>query len=291
MPLYKHNISRYVRWIILTSLLFSPRLFAQEAPLVKKNPTIRLSSARDVNVIDNALIQLANTYLKMNRIEDAIATLERIIEESPLQDMKGLAHFYIGRIYSEILNDREKSRQHFARVSGRYAPSARLRVITKMEMAKKYQEAIDFLALCARVGATPKEKSESILRMITTAHKAKDNELMQRTLMSVSELISYDDAIAAAKIAAEENKKRDEEYKKRYSNKHPTLKTPNVTAPKEPPPPVGKKTNVQNSAQLEKRIEILKTQIRKLEENGFKDRANRLRKTLEALRDEAEGQF
>lgn len=270
-----------------------------------------------MNVVDESLYALAELYMAEDRVDDAIAIIERVAKESPHETARSISRYNLGRIYDEKLKDPARARAEYARVTGRMAAHARMRVLAPLRREKRWDEAIAFLKECVAAARKPEDKAGAVRELATTARSSRDGKLIEAILLSVPDLISYEDA----KVAAEARRKMDEERRaqmersRRLQPGAPSAATrgrPTFTRPPTPfgrremPAPVGRMPGMRPPAKAHRapgaragmpmrptedpghkaaRPDVsrqkIEAQIRELERAGFPEEARRLRKKLE----------
>ncbi len=177
----------------------------------------RLSRVRGMCAVDDSLYLLAEFYMEQGRVEDAVAQLRRVVEKSPDEETRSATHFNLAQIYEKNLNDPERARKEYARVTGVRGPGARARVLGPLRHDKRWDEVIAFLKECLDTPRKPEEKAQLVKRLINEAHASGSPELIESTLLSVPDLITYEEATAAAKAATAADKARRKQMEERRS--------------------------------------------------------------------------
>ncbi len=167
----------------------------------RRSARLRLSRVGSMCVIDDSLYSLAELYMGEGRVEDAIAQLRRVVEKSPDEETRSATHFNLAQIYEKNLKDPERARKEYACVTGIRGAGARARVLGPLRRDKRWDEVIAFLKECLAVPRKPEEKAGLVKRLIREARASGSPELIESTLRSVPDLITYEEATAAAKVA------------------------------------------------------------------------------------------
>jgi len=272
----------------------------------KRKFTLTKNSA--MNVVDESLHGLAEFYLAEDKLEQAVAVLERIAAESPDEETRARTHYNLARMYREKLNDPDRARSEYARVTGPLARGARLTVIGALRREKRWDEIVAFLRECAAASTKPEDKADALTLLVAMIRQSGDKKLIESTLRSVPDLISYKDAELAADVTRKEREKRMRERTERAQKARPptpsafsrrrtmptplrptagrrSIRPPVRRGPGALPTTVRPATDVRvQGAAREKAM----AEIRELERAGFGEQARRLRKKLEGKKEEAQ---
>ena len=260
-----------------------------------------LSKGSAMNVVDESLYGLAQFYLAEEKLEQVVATLERIAAESPDEETRSRTHFNLARLCSDTLNDPDRARSEYAKVTGSLARSARLTVIGALKREKRWDEIVAFLKDCAAASRKPEDKAGALTLLVAMIRQSGDKKLIESTLQSVPDLISYKDAELAADVTRKEREKRMRERAQRARPPTPTALSRRRTRPAPPRPtmgrreirpPVRRKPGARGAA-TDVRVEgaareKVKAEIRELERAGFHEQARRLREKLEGKEQDAQ---
>jgi tetratricopeptide (TPR) repeat protein len=261
-----------------------------------------------MNVVDESLHGLAEFYLAEDKVDQAVAALERIAAESPDEETRSRTHYNLARIYREKLGDPDRARSAYARVTGSLARGARLTVIGALKREKRWDDIVAFLKECTAASTKPEDKAGALTLLIAMIRQSGDKKLIEATLQSVPDLISYKDAELAADVTRKEREKRMRERAERAQRARPPTPTafsrrrtpPTPLRPTagrrsiRPPvrrgpgalpatPPPATDVRVEGAAR-----EKVKAQIRELERAGFVEQARRLREKLEGKKENAQ---
>jgi hypothetical protein len=246
-----------------------------------------------VNIIDNSLFDLAEFYLNEDRTDDGVTVLERVARETPDREASSMAHFFLAIIHETRIDDPDRARSEYAKVTGIRAIAVRAKVLRPLRAEKRWNEAIDFLKECLAACEEPSAKAKVIRMMISIAKTSRDEKLLEDTLRSVPDLITYEEA----KDAAEVDHQKFEELRQmtdgvqiiripaRDAKRRPAARkdaTRKDTArPGRKPAVVGDAA----PARPVKSVAEVEAQIRELERAGFHDQARQLRAELKKLKE------
>jgi len=272
--------------IALVAILAGPVAAGEPGP--GRPRRARLARFGRMNLVDNALFDLAEFYMGEGRTSEGVAVLDRIAGETPDRQTRSMAHFNLATIHETILNDPDRARAEYARVTGPMAAGARSKILRPLRAQKRWGEAADFLKECLAACEEPTEKAKVIRTLTAIAKTGGDDKLLEATLRSVPDLVTYEEARAAAE--AEDRKLT--EMRKRIEAAGGAGADAAAAQPrpghrdKTPPtvrvrPGAGGATRarpVRSAAKIEE-------QIRELERAGFHDEAQRLREELRKLKD------
>ncbi len=250
----------------------------------------RLSRPGMTNVIDASLFDLADFYLNEGRTADGVRALERVARDTTDRQMQSLAHFNLAVIHETTLDDPDRARAEYAKVTGPMAAAARGKVLGPLRKGKRWTEAVDFLRECLVVCEEPSEKAEVIRMMTAIAKSSGDNNLKEETLRAVPDLITYKEAITAA----EADRRKIEEMRRRAQQPRDARPAGPVAVRRPPVRRAGRPAGGGGAAPARPaRSEAqLEAQIRELERAGFDEEVRRLRKELRELRESKDpGQF
>jgi len=246
----------------------------------------RLARFGEENIVDNALLDLAEFYLGKGRTAEGVATLERVAAETPDRGTRAVAHFNLANIFETTLNDPARARSEYAKVTGPFAGPARGKVLGPLRAEKRWVEAADFLRECLAACEEPEDKAEVIRTLTGIARASGDEGLLESTLRSVPELITYKEAEDAASAES----KKFEEMQKRIDAARASSPpgpaaagrpAPRKRSPRPVPPPAG----VPTPARAAGRAAELEAQIRELERAGFVDEARQLHEELKSIKE------
>jgi hypothetical protein len=259
---------------------------------------ISLSRPELPNVVDEARFALAEHYLSHARTDEAVALLEKMAEESPDERARSAAQFNVGRVYEEALGDSDRARAAYARVGGRWATSARSRVVGPLRREGRWGEAVAFLRDCVAAAGTAEDKAGAVRMLVSTVRASGDDKLIESTLASVTEIIAYEEAEAAAEIDRKKMEAIREEHAERRAaeRRRPALPgRPDFSRRGELFRPGGAAGRGRAAAgaepeESEARARI-EAEIRELEAAGFEDQARELREKLESGGDEEATRF
>ncbi len=272
--------------IMLFALIAGPAAAAEPKPGRAKRT--RLLRFGKVNIIDGSLFDLAEFYMKEGRIDEGVALLERVVRETPEREARSMAHFNLATIHETILDDPDRARAEYARVTGPWGVAAREKVLKPLRAQKRWVEAADFLRECLAASDDPSEKANVVRALTAVAKTSGDEKLLEATLRSVPDLITYEEARAAAEADREKYKemqKRAETFRASRPRGPVVGRRP---APLERAPrPVRKPKNAGGAARARpvKSAAEVEAQIRELERAGFNDEARRLREELRKFKD------
>ena len=239
-----------------------------------------------------SLLDLAEFYLNEKRTAECVAVLERVAGETPDRGTRSIAHYNLATIHEATLDDPDRARAEYAKVTGPWAGAARGKVLRPLTIGKRWAEAVDFLKECLAACEEPSEKARVIRKLTAIAKTSGDEKLLEATLRSVPDLISYEEARAA--IVAD--RKKHAEMLKRseaFRASRPTPRAIQRPAPrKDAPRPARKPKKVGGAAPARpvRSAAEIEEQIRVLERAGFNDEARRLREELRKFRKLKEGE-
>ncbi|MHC4249445.1 MAG: tetratricopeptide repeat protein [Planctomycetota bacterium] len=274
--------------VTVLALSAAPGPAGEPPPDPGRGKRTRLARTPNTNVIDASLFDLAEFYLNEGRADDGVAVLERIARETPDSQARSIAHYNLATIHETTLNDPDRARSEYAKVTGPWAAAARGKVLRPLRMEKRWVEAVDFLKECLAAAEEPSEKAGVVRTLVMIVRSSGDDKLIEATLRSVPDLITYEEARAAA----EADRKKLEEMRRRTEAAGPQ-RAPGPGAARRPDPrragarPVRKPPGggaaaparpVRSAAEIE-------AQIRELERAGFDDEARRLRQELRKLKE------
>jgi len=265
-------------------------------PPVAQPPAARLFNlvrTGEMNVIDEVIYALAEHRLAADRVQEAVALLERVASSSPDKEARSVSRYNLGRIFEERLLDAVRARTEYARVCGRWGGTARNRVLAPLRRERKWAEAIEFLRECLAVATDPEDKSDIARSMLATIRESGELSLVESILEPVTKAITYEEAQAAA----EARRRKADELRRSQAELSPggpgrgadeAEIRPQASqrvqgAVKGPfggrivPPRPGEPARTQPSERRAK----LEAELRELEQAGFEEEAKRVREQLE----------
>jgi len=273
--------------VALFGILAGPAAAGEPRPAPPRRA--RLARFGKMNLIDNALFDLAEFYMGEGRTSEGVAVLERIAGETPDRQARSMAHFNLATVHETILNDPDRARAEYARVTGPMAAGARSKVLRPLRAQKRWGEAVDFLKECLPACEEPSEKAKVIRTLTAIAKTSGDDKLLETTLRSVPDLLTYEEA----KAAAEAEDRKLSEMRKRIEAAGGPRADAATAQPRpghrdEAPTPTVRGRPGADGATRARPIRSaakIEGQIRELERAGFHDEAQRLREELKKLRD------
>jgi len=273
--------------IALVAILAGPAAAGEPGP--GRPRRARLARFGKMNLIDNALFDLAEFYMGEGRTSETVAVLGRIAGETPDRQTRSMAHFNLATIHETILDDPDRARAEYARVTGPMAAGARSKILRPLRAQKRWGEAVDFLKECLAACEEPTEKAKVIRTLTAIAKTSGDDKLLETTLRSVPDLVTYEEARAAAEA---EDRKLAEMRKKIEAagggRADAAAAQPRPGHRDEAPPPTVRGRRGAGGATRARPVKSaakIEEQIRELERAGFHDEAQRLREELRKLRD------
>lgn len=146
------------------------------------------------NVIDEARFTMAKLYCEVGKPEEAVKTLQAIVEESPDEEAKSEAHFRLGNIHSDFFSDKEKAIEQYTQVRGVRRTEALQSIVSLFKKDVGSGEAIKkLMGIVDRV--EQKKDKVTLLREIASLYSSwGSKEKAVEVLKKIPEVITYEEA-------------------------------------------------------------------------------------------------
>jgi tetratricopeptide (TPR) repeat protein len=256
----------------------------------------------DLTVRQFAQFQLADLDLKADKVDDAIAKLEGV-RNAAEDEARSLAAFDLGMIQLRKKGDLAKAKEYFLQVGGELSARARRMVVEPLLAQGKPAEAVEELKGFLAKATDAPVKAAVIHEMIQVLADTGNAELLGAFLRKVPDLISEEEASAAAK----------EEAKRFKENPHPpvfapvgpgnrpgpgpgAMRKPGDEGPAgdpPPPPPEGKKPEakelkrgldeVHRAPDRDTALKLARELLAKAEKDGDEDAIQKIKKTIQRI--------
>jgi len=233
----------------------------------------RVPGADQVNVVDASYFLRADAALRAEDRAKAIELLTTVIEKSPDEDAKNFARLALARLYmGGEEEDKAKAPALLAAVHGWLGVRARGMEVAELLGARDFAGAAPKVEE-AIAKATDVEEKAGLIRLVAQLlSRADDAEALVAFLEKVPELITYEEAMEAAKLAAARPQ------------------TPDLARAAQQFMAAGGAEQMVNRFREmgRQRLEGMEAEAKKLEEAGKLDEAAKIRARIERMKEWAE---
>lgn len=145
--------------------------------VVRSQPNIAVATSQPNIAEEQQIYQTAYDLIKAKKYNDAISTLQKMLQKYPMGQSAAIAHYWLGELYG-LVNKSEQSRNEFSTVVKKYpsssrAPDAQLKLGLIYAGQFQWSEAkVAFKGILSRYPGTPTSKvaSEQLKQIKKAGH-------------------------------------------------------------------------------------------------------------------------